>query len=50
MLKKIKEMFMGRGYICIKCKTTFNVAQSDKFVKTVMPTCPVCNSKNVRVK
>jgi predicted nucleic acid-binding Zn-ribbon protein len=38
---------MNKSYQCKKCGNMFKDEQSDKFVKTMLKTCPVCGSSEV---
>jgi len=36
-------------YNCSRCKGSFNIGRSVRFVKTSMPVCPYCGSSEIEL-
>ena len=34
-------------YLCQKCKTKFSEDKNEKFIKSVVPACPICKSNEI---
>ena len=47
-LKSFKMKFIKK-YKCPKCGHPFSKIMVSKFITTVMPQCPICNSNEVRL-
>lgn len=42
-------MIVQKTYKCEKCKNTFVKSESEKVVKSVLPSCPLCGATEVKL-
>jgi NAD-dependent SIR2 family protein deacetylase len=42
-------MILQKNYKCNSCKNTFVKSESERFVKSILPQCPVCGSEKVEL-
>lgn len=43
-------MIVQKVYKCSKCKNSFTQSESERFVKSQLPTCPVCGAKEITLE
>ena len=43
-------MILQKNYICHNCKTKFAKSESERFVKSILPKCPICGSEKVKLE